>query len=233
MRFKLSTLRLSKILAPVVDAVFPARCAGCGHRGEWVCDECQPKITLLVQPWCRRCGVPTDSGCRCHELSSSIAAARSVAVYNGWMQSAIRLMKYENEPARIPSLGNMMTPLARGLPYFDAFVLMPMHRSRHRRRGYNQAELLANELSRQIDRPVSQCLVRTRATQQQVGLSGDQRRENVAGAFGPAPGAKIAGQRFVLIDDVMTTGSSLNTCADVLQAAGAVWVGTLTLAREI
>lgn len=229
----LETLHPRKIVAHVVDAVWPARCAGCGHRGAWVCDECRPKITLLSPPWCERCGIPNDSHCRCVELSPAIANARAAAVYSGWMRRAIQLMKYENEPARIPGLAEMMAPLALGLPDFDALVPMPLHGSRRRRRGYNQAELLAVHLGAHINRPVSRCLTRTRLTRQQVGLDAESRRQNVAGAFGAALAIDISGQRLLLIDDVMTTGSSLNACAEVLRAAGAAWVGTLTLAREI
>jgi ComF family protein len=159
--------------------------------------------------------------------------SRSVMVYGGWMRRGIHLLKYENEPARAPSLAHFLATPAATLPAFDLLVPAPLHRSRHKRRGYNQAELLATELSKLIAMPAGNCLVRTRSTSQQVGLDGEQRRQNVAGAFEVQDASLVVGKRIVLVDDVMTTGSTLNACAETLVAAGAVWVGALTLAREI
>ena len=228
-----AVLRANALVANAVDAVFPARCAGCGHRGVWVCDECLPMIPRFAPPWCLRCGIPLDSRCRCAELSPAIAMSRSFAAYSGWIRRAVHLIKYENEPARIPSLAEMMVPAALSFPAFDALTPTPLHPSRLRRRGYNQAELLAVQLAERIDVPVTRCLVRTRPTQQQVGLDHLQRRENVAGAFAVRSPYDIAGKRIVLIDDVMTTGSTLSACAEALMAAGASWVGVLAFAREI
>jgi competence protein ComFC len=225
--------RANLLVANVVDAVFPARCAGCGHRGGWVCDECRPKVSLFAPPWCERCGIPNDSRCRCDLLGPHVAMTRSAAVYSGWIRRAVHLVKYENEPARIPCLVETMIPVARGIPSFDAFVPAPLHSSRQRSRGYNQSDLLAVQLGRLMDIPVSRCLVRTRRTDQQVGLNLEQRRENVAGAFAVGWPDAVVGKRLVLVDDVMTTGSTLNACAEALVSAGASWVGTLTFAREI
>ena len=230
---KLSAIRSNALISNVVDVVFPARCAGCGHRGVWVCDECIDTIARLSPPWCGRCGIPIDSRCRCDELSPAISISRSAAVYSGWVRRAIHLMKYENEPARIPSLAEFMASAARALPPFDALVPAPLHSARNRGRGYNQSEILANELATHLGCQVSRCLVRTRSTRQQVGLDRDARHRNVTGAFAVVPAEKVAGKRLVLVDDVMTTGSTLNACAETLGAAGASWVGTLTLAREI
>ena len=233
MRLRMTALHSNPIVSAVVDAVFPPRCAGCGHRGVWVCDECRPSITLLSPPWCARCGIPDDSRCRCDELSPSVDASRSAAVYSGWIRRAIHLVKYESEPARVSSLADLMVPAARALAEFDALVPVPLHVSRHRRRGYNQAHLLARDLSSYLDRPLYECLRRTRSTGQQVGRTADDRRQNVAGAFVVEPNSSVSGRRLLLIDDVMTTGSTFNACADVLRASGAEWVGALSIAREI
>lgn len=232
-RIGLMAIQGRAVLARAVDVVFPARCAGCGHRGVWICDECLPKLAKLEPPWCARCGIPLNARCRCDHLSASIAMSRSASLYGGWMRRAIHLLKYESEPARAESLARFLTEPAGGFPSFDMLVPTPLHRSRQRRRGYNQAELLATFLSQDIDQPVIDCLVRTKSTPQQVGLDAEARRRNVSGAFSVEDPARVGGKRILLIDDVMTTGSTLNACADALVAAGAAWVGVLTLAREI
>jgi competence protein ComFC len=233
MRLDLTGFRSNALFTGVIDAVFPIRCAGCGHRGAWVCDECRPAVSLFLPPWCGRCGIPNDSRCRCGELGPHIAMSRSAAAYSGWIRRAVHLVKYENEPARVPSLVEAMIPVALSFPGFDAFVPTPLHPSRQRSRGYNQSELLAVHLSSQMGIPVSRCLIRTRRTEHQVGLNVQKRHENMIGAFAVDSPDEVNGKRLVLVDDVMTTGSTLNACADALVAAGASWVGALTFAREI
>jgi ComF family protein len=113
----------------------------------------------------------------------------------------------------------------------DAIVPVPLHRSRHRERGYNQAELLARELGKLISLPVEPALLKARATRPQVGLTAEERATNVRGAFESPGDLPIAGRRFVLVDDVLTTGATLSACAEALSAAGAHWVGAVTIAR--
>jgi ComF family protein len=112
-------------------------------------------------------------------------------------------------------------------------VPVPLHARRERRRGYNQARLLARVAGRSAGIPIEEVLIRTRSTDQQVGLDADARRRNVRGAFAVRDGADISGRRFVLVDDVLTTGSTLGNCAETLVSGGAVWVGAVTLAREL
>lgn len=216
----------------VVDLVYPARCAGCGHRGDWVCGACQQKTLTIEPPWCQRCGSGSSMPCRCNELSSDLDLVRSVAFYDGWLRSAISSFKYEGERARAEHLGLLAIPLLAEFSPPITLVPVPLHRSRQRRRGYNQAELLAVVIGRAAGFQVDKVVQRAVATRQQVGLSADERATNVKGAFALATGAAIHGRRFVLIDDVMTTGSTLGACAESLKSGGASWVGAVTIARD-
>jgi ComF family protein len=228
--------RLTNLLRVAGDAaietVYPRRCAGCGRRGRWVCDECDAALRRFAPPWCARCGAPpTLIACRCADLPAALTVVRSAASDDGWLKVAIRSFKYGGESARAEHLGALLVPLLGDLPPFDALVPVPLHPRRERRRGYNQARLLAQAAGGQSI-PVENVLLRIRPTDQQVGLDAETRRTNVRGAFAVRAGASVRGRRFVLVDDVLTTGSTLGNCADTLVAGGAAWVGAVTLARE-
>ena len=221
-----------RIANSVVDTVFPPRCAGCGHRGVWVCDECLPDLRRLVPPLCDRCGEPVGpSLCRCDDIDTRIIRVRSAAEYDGWLRSAIVELKYEGVRARAPHLAGLLLPVA-GEMRPEALIPVPLHATRLAKRGYNQAELMARHLGASAGIPVIDALVRVRSTEQQVNLDAHRRRQNVAGAFSLRPGAPIAGKHVALIDDVMTTGSTISACAAALTESGAASVSVLTLARE-
>lgn len=158
-------------------------------------------------------------------------AVYSYGLYEGELRKLIHLFKYEGvRPLRRP-LGLW---LARALPLdvpFDAIVPVPLHWTRWLRRGFNQAELLACEVASRSGLPVERLARRVRSTGMQAQLSRAGRRRNVARAFTvPKPG-RVQGRRLLLIDDVFTTGATLNACATALKRAGAAHVSALTLAR--
>jgi ComF family protein len=218
----------------VVETLYPRRCAGCGRRGYWVCGDCDAALPRFASPWCERCGAPrAQLACRCAELPGALTAVRSAALDEGWLRAAVRSFKYGGESARSEHLGTLLPPLLRDLSPFDALVPVPLHRQRERRRGYNQARLLADVAAASLSVPVENLLLRVRPTDQQVGLDAEARRANVRGAFAVRENSTVQGRRFVLIDDVLTTGSTLGNCAETLVAAGASWVGAVTLAREL
>jgi ComF family protein len=135
-----------------------------------------------------------------------------------------------------------MTPLAkplaaylvRALPvdeHFDMIVPVPLHWRKRWRRGFNQSELLAREVSKRRGVPLGKALMRVRPTDVQAGLAMAGRRRNVTGAFAARPGADLKGKRVLLIDDVMTTGATASACAAALKRGGASSVSLLTLAR--
>jgi ComF family protein len=216
----------------MTEIVFPPRCASCGHRGVWVCEECLPGVTLIEQVGCERCGVTRGSQCVCDEIEPGLDMIRAAAIYDAWLRTAIHHFKYDGEYARYRHLADlMMAPLARfGVDI--TLVPVPLHRKREMRRGYNQAALLARELGTRAGVQVEPMLERVIETHQQVGLSAADRALNVRNAFAATAGARCAGERVVLIDDVFTTGATLGACAMALKHAGASWVGALTIARE-
>ena len=162
----------------------------------------------------------------------SFDRARSFGTYEGDLQKLIHLMKYGGMRPVAKELGRLMVAAADEFETVDCLVPVPLHRRRWWRRGFNQADLLAAAMSREVDIPVRRGLLRrARATESQAGLSNRQRRANVAGAFTATRPSQVRGRRILLVDDVMTTGATLNACATALKRAGAEYVGAVTSAR--
>jgi ComF family protein len=220
----------------IVDTMYPKTCAGCGLRGEWLCDLCEEETLRLDHPVeCSRCGHPTLEGrCRCADLSVAIRQARAVAAYDGWVAAAVKRVKYMGEPDRARHLAGLMAPILAGFGPVDGLVPVPLHPAKQKERGFNQSTLLAEQVSALTGVPVMDVLVRTKKTVSQTSLSGRERRENVAGVFAPDPSwHPYPGQRYVLIDDVRTTGSTLNACAEALGHASPAMIGVLTFALDM
>ena len=220
----------------LLETVYPKTCAGCGMRGMWLCDMCRSETLALDLPGgCRRCGEPFyGPACGCGDLPAVIDMARAAAVYDGWASSAVKRLKYEREPDRARHLASFLAPLLPSFGHVDALVPVPLHPSKERDRGFNQSALLAAHLSQLCGVPVHPLLQRTCKTVSQTTLSGRQRRENVADVFAIDPAwYPRPGLRYVLIDDVRTTGATLGACASALQHHGAFRIGVLTFALDM
>ncbi len=220
----------------LVDTVYPKRCAGCDARGGWVCPLCFDDLPLFAPPWCARCGIPERfSPCRCADLPPAIGTCRAVGPYAGWLRAAIIALKYEDEPARAAHLGGLLAPVLEPFGRDVVIGAVPLHARRERERGYNQSLLVARKAARALALPVLPLLRRTRATTRQVGLDAAGRRANVVGAF--EADARVIARggvaHVVLVDDVMTTGATLEVCAAALLASGVGRVDVVVLARDL
>ncbi|GIV14938.1 MAG: amidophosphoribosyltransferase [Armatimonadota bacterium] len=226
----------------ILDALYPPRCAACALVGcDGWCDECADSIAYISLPVCARCGTPVDpegfcSSCPVHSLVPEVV--RTVARYDGVIRSAIHRFKYGNRASLAPALARLLiqtwqTPLTEPLRAADVVVPVPIHRQRERERGFNQSALLAREFCRSTGLPLLQdVLERTVYRQPQVGLDAAERRENVKDAFRVTQPQAVAGKSVLLIDDVWTTGSTLNEAARALLTAGAERVFAYTVAHE-
>jgi ComF family protein len=220
----------------LLDLVFPPRCIVCRCPGTWLCSGCVSGLPRIKGPVCRRCGVPTqkrDLCTRCRHAPLRIEKIRSAFLHEGPVRVAIHRLKYRNARALAKPLGEYMATWWRVRSPEAGMVVVPvpLHPSRLRKRGYNQAALLAQEFGRQAGLPVREGLLsRVRHTASQMKLDAEARQRNVSEAFS-SPGNAAAGIRVLLVDDVCTTGATLEACADALRSAGALDVWALTLAR--
>jgi len=220
--------------------VWPRTCAHCREdlpreAGSPLCLACRLRLVPAEPPYCRRCAQPArDALCRrCQGPPEALSLLRPVFLYREAAVSLVHAFKYRGSRAAARAAGGWMgTALSRfpelGRP--DALVPMPLHPLRRRERGYNQALLLAEGLSARAGIAVRELALRRRDTRPQWALAARDRRRNVRGAFEARPEA--AGLRLLLVDDVCTTGASLEECAEALKDAGAAWVGALVLARQ-
>jgi ComF family protein len=247
---ELAQARVQRIPAVLFSFLFPDECRICEQPlTEFsrvpVCRVCLGKPEPLAAEFaCVQCRAPflsrfplDDQGrcALCRRGVRGFDAAYSFGFYENELRELIHLFKYRRIETLSAPLGKL---LVRALPReqsFDVIVPMPLHWRKRWQRGFNQAELLANEIGRRTHFPVMQPLRRVRSTKSQAGLTSAKRRENVSGAFRTSRRAAkqrtLEGRSVLLIDDVMTTGATAAACARVLKRAGARQVTLLTLAR--
>ncbi|MBX7236853.1 MAG: ComF family protein [Caldilineales bacterium] len=225
------------ILHGLAELIFPPRCVNCRRLGSHFCRRCRDQATLIGDDICVRCGNPTTRRCTCHECqqapSDPLRGMRGVVFYGGPMAFAIQGFKYQGHKALSRPLAAFLTSyLQTHALSFDTLVPVPLHPDRLAFRGYNQSELLAQEVARASRLPVRTDLIyRARHTQPQATLNRRQRLENVRDAFLPVQPGLLHGERVLLIDDVCTTGSTLKACAQALHEAGAGEIWALAVAR--
>ena len=228
---------LEQLRTAVLDLLFPLRCLGCGSEGSLICASCSRSLARISLPLCLRCGTPLKEGVLCPTCISfplAIDGIRSVFLYEGIVRQAVHQFKYRRLKAMAAPLGQLMADYlgAHPLPC-GVLTPVPLHPKRLRERGYNQASLLAHEIGKHTRVPVVEAtLVRQRDTISQARTaSAAERRGNVRDAF--ACRQELAGERVLLIDDVSTTGATLDACAVALKDAGAGSVWGLTVASEM
>lgn len=223
----------------LLDSVFPPMCVFCGlHKCETVICECCQRILPRNDNYCCHCGQPVDApGDQFAPCGACIAnppafdIARAPMRYEFPIDVVLKKLKYNHKLFFVPPLAGLLTPvIERELPESDVLVPVPLHRWRHARRGFNQADELCKILAKATGLPVFLSVSRRRSTRSQSGLDAAERASNVRNAFVMYDEFDF---RFPLIvDDVITTGATCNELAKVLRKAGAERVGALSVARS-
>jgi len=243
---------LAEVSDAIVSVFFPAGCRICdgllaGASRVPLCEGCLSSFERLPGILCEICGRPLQILARkegepllcpaCKEKTYAFERARSFAVYEGALVRAILLLKFEQIEPLGAWFAERLAELANAEPdalAADVVVPVPLHRQRERERGYNQAALLSKPLAKKLRLPhKSVLLMRTRARPDKQVLSLEERWESVRGAFATRPGSQVDNLRVLLVDDVLTTGATLDACSRALRDAGAKSVVALTVARAM
>lgn len=237
------------ILKNIADVIFPPACLGCAEilpreEEKYFCPDCRGQIRFLTGSICPICGItffdsPAESHLcgNCMEQRPFFSVARAVAAYENVILEAIQKFKY----GRDLSTGSLLASFLAEYPFpgfdyraYDMIVPVPLHIKKLRQRGFNQATILAQALKKKWQIPLNYFLLkRTKFTLTQTGLKKKEREGNIKGAFAVSDEKAAEGKNIILVDDVYTTGATVNECARTLRRAGAKEIAVLTLARVI
>jgi len=242
---------MNAILKSLIWFLYPAQCRHCGENldpadGYYICKLCWDQVEYIKRPYCEKCGFPLNPLSALSEMifscancpdESKFGKVRSIAYYhNSAIGEAIRLLKDNGKTIMADKLAEIMV---KGINEFldskdyDFIIPVPIHKKKVRKRGYNQMELIGRKVSSKTGIPLeTKSFVKIKNTPPQRGLTGKERIQNIKGSFSVINTSNIEGKRILLIDDVMTTGSTVNECARVLLEEGkADNVDVITLAR--
>jgi ComF family protein len=226
----------------VLDFALPARCGGCGTIVDNVdsfCTDCWRQIEWLGTGGCRVCGLPLQSTdaeiCgACLAKPPRLERMRAAVAYGDISRAIAIRLKHARKVALARTMARYMAPLVAETEEERILIPVPLHRGRLWKRGFNQSVIVARELSRRLNVPLSaNALKRVKSTPPLKGLNMLQRRRTVSGAFRANPNANIRGRAVILVDDVLTTGSTADACARALKRAGAARVELVSWARVI
>ena len=228
------------------DLLFPPRCLGCerrlaSSRPPLFCADCHQALRFLGSPLCTRCGLPFPAGAD-HLCGDCLAGrpaydfARALFAYQPPVPALILALKFAGQLTGLSSLGALAarSPFLTQFTEPDLVLPVPLHPARLRARGFNQALLIARACFPHWRSHLDTALLRRqRSTRPQAQLSGRERRTNLAGVFALKDPERVRGRRVLLVDDVFTTGSTVQECSRVLAAAGAERIEVFTLARSL
>lgn len=226
----------------MLDYALPPRCAGCGDIIDEVdafCPNCWGQMEWLGNNGCQQCGLPlagteSETCGRCLAEPPRLERMRAAVAYGDLSRSLVLRLKYGRKVALARTMARYMAPLEGSSNGEAILVPVPLHRWRLWGRGFNQAALLARELSKHWQLPAeSRLLRRIRATRPLKGLNHGQRRRAMSAAFAVAIKDKVRDRRIILVDDVLTSGSTAEACARALRSAGAARVELICWARVV
>jgi len=221
----------------VLDIIFPKYCVGCGLEGKWICQKCMQKIIFVNNQACFACNRLTSQGkfCqKCRTKTNLTGLITSAYYHEGPLKEAIHTYKYNFAYDLAHDLAKILLSTLRHVGWNKKALLVavPLHKKRKAQRGFNQSEILAKIISAYFDYPIiKDKLIRTKFTKPQVELTGAKRKTNIKGIFAWIGKNEIKGKTIILVDDVCTTGSTLEECAKVLRKAGAKEIWGLVLAK--
>jgi ComF family protein len=218
-----------RAIKALLDLLMPPRCGGCGHEGRLLCEPC---AELLLRRMDEPAGAPLGLPVA---MPQGLLQLEWCATYSGHPRAALHAFKYSGEQRLADPLADALAVRwSRAGVGGDLLTWVPVHPSRRRDRGYDQAELLARAMARRLGLPVAGCLERQQRTAAQHALGRRDRVGNIRGAFVvPAhQRPRMAGRWVVVVDDILTTGSTLAACATALHGAGVIGVSAITVARD-
>jgi len=219
----------------LLELIFPKFCVSCGGFGAALCKKCQAKIKPIKSSTCPKCGKLSKAGryCQTCHRTTSLSGMIVAANYCSPVKELIYSLKYLGVFESTSILAELMSlRLSQNLPSGEIVVVpVPLYRKRKLERGFNQSELLSRLVCQKLNLSGKNALKRIKETKSQVGLSGDERRKNLVGAFVCSSPALIKGKTVILLDDVSTTGATLEESAKALRTAGAKQVWGLVVAR--
>ena len=231
----------------LVNLIYPLSCQSCGLKLEptntrYLCKSCWNKISKNQQPFCIKCGMTlpgsTEEKSQCEACSKkdyAFTRAWSTGLYQGILKECIHLLKYNKKVFMAEPMGKLMTDFIKRYLDFgniDLIIPVPLHPARLREREFNQSALLAEQINKRFNIPLSlNNLVKVRPTRPQAGLSGKERQANIQLAFKIKNSSLFSEKNVLLVDDVFTTGSTINECSTALLRSGTNNIYVLTLAR--
>jgi ComF family protein len=242
-------MSLSEALNDLSEVIFPPQCLGCAEimhpfNGQIFCPSCEEKINFITGNICHICGTtfpnsPAESHLcgDCLEKKPYFSYARAIFSYENIILNSIHQFKYKNNISE----GEILASFMAGFSFpdidfadYSLIIPVPLHVKRLRKRGFNQSLILARAIAEEQKIPVDFSLLkRHKFTLTQTGSNKKERKQNIKGAFEVSDKKKISGKNIILIDDVYTTGATVNECAKTMIKAGAQRVSVLTLARVL
>ncbi len=230
-------MKLEKIKKLFLDFIFPIECLGCGKENVWLCQDCLSSIPFKTEQSCLFCRKPNESGLTCRNCSEKffLDGCLSAGNYsNQLLAKIIKTCKYNFARDLIPFIGNFIIsflgePMVKKFNITEEvfFLPIPLHKKRLNWRGFNQAEILTDALLKKINAQTLPGLIRIKNNSPQAKLSEEKRKKNITGCFS-WQGSPLEGKILILVDDVATTGATLNEAAKILKKYGAKKVFAIT-----